>query len=80
MTVAVFAPAGTTTFAGAGTSNGLELASATVAPPAGAAAVSVTVAMNDVPPTTVARSSASVASEVAAAGVTVNTALLLLPP
>src|SRR4030095_6016184 len=52
---------------------------ATVAPPAGAGAVSVTVARNDVPPTTVARSSVSVASEGAGAGVTVSTALLLLP-
>ncbi len=78
MAVAVVAPAGTRTFAGGATSEGFELVKATVAPPAGAGALSVTVAMNGVPPTTLEWSSVSVASEGAGAGVTVNTAVLLL--
>jgi hypothetical protein len=77
--VAFVAPAGTTTFAGGTAREGFELVTATVVPPPGAGAVSVTVARNDTPPRTVFRLSVNFESEGAAAGVTVNTEVLVVP-
>ena len=74
------APDATTTLAGTIARCGSELLNVTVAPPLGAAEVNVIVAVVDVPPTTVVRSSTSVASEEAiVAGVTVNVVVLVTP-
>ena len=50
--VAVVSPAGTMTLAGTVAAAALELDSATEAPPAGAAAVRLTLPIDDVPPVT----------------------------
>jgi len=75
--VAVVAPAGTVTDAGTWAVAVLELVSVTNAPPAGAAAVNVTVPVDEVPPTTEVGFTLTPLSAAAAAGVTVNVAVRL---
>ena len=72
------APAGTVTLAGTVATARLPLESATPVPPAGAAALSVTVPIEEFPPTTLM--GLSLNEERAVAGVTVNKAALLAPP
>jgi hypothetical protein len=57
--VALVAPAGTVTLAGTVAADVLLLVSATTAPPVGAALLSATVPVEDIPPTTVVGFNAS---------------------
>jgi hypothetical protein len=78
--VTLVAPSGTVTCAGTDAAAVLLLASATDAPPDGAAEVSVTVAVEVVPPATVVGLRASEANEAPVAkGLTVSVALLVTP-
>jgi len=75
------APAATTTLAGTDASAGLELPSSTVAPPAGAGALSRTVPVTELPALTRVELSVSEARVVeTAAGLTVNVVVLVAPP
>lgn len=79
----VVVPAATTTFAGTVARLLLELVNATVAPPAGAAVVSVTVPLALLPPVTLDRprvSAASAGTGAAGAGLTVNVVVVVRPP
>ena len=76
--VAVVAPAATVTVAGTVAAFALLLASVTTRPPAGAAALSVTVPVVAAPPTTDAGLTATVLS--ATAGFTVRVAVFATPP
>ena len=78
--VALRATAGTLTLAGTVATVVFELASLTVMPLAPAGAVSVTVPLVAVPPTTFALASVSCASCGAAAGVSVNVVVFVAPP
>ena len=78
--VADVAPAGTDTAAGTMTLVGLSLTSATVAPPAGAAALSVTVPVGVLPPGTLVCWRLSDANVTAGGGFTVSVAVLVAPP
>jgi len=76
-------PAATTTVAGTDAMDVLELPSVTTAPALGAGAVSVTVPVEDPPPTTLAGLSVSVARAAgggAAGGLTVRVVVLVTPP
>jgi hypothetical protein len=75
--VAVVAPAATVTDAGTWVAAVFELVSVTNAPPAGAAAVNVTVPVDEAPPTTEVGFMLTPLSAAAAAGVTVNVAVRL---
>lgn len=77
------APSAMTTLAGTVASDVFELARFTVAPPAGAAAESVTVPVEVRPPTTVVGLSVSAASATGGGGTTglrVSTACFVTPP
>ena len=77
--VAPVAPAATVTLAG--TAAAVELLeSVTTEPPAGAAALNVTVPVEGLPPTTLVGLSDRADSVAAGAGVTVNVALRVVPP
>jgi hypothetical protein len=80
--VALVAPAAMTTLAGVLATLVLLVESATVAPPAGAAALNVTVPVEEFPPTTVVGFSVSEESVGGggAPGVTVREADLVTPP
>ena len=80
--VARVAPAGTVTLAGTVATDGLLLESDTTAPPLGAAALSVTVPVEDPsgPPTTLDGFSVSEVSVGRGAGVTVSAADCVTPP
>src|SRR5438128_753700 len=73
-------PAATVTFGGTAASAGLELASSTSAPPAGAGPESVTVPVEVEPPVTVDGLSVSDESLGGGGGVTVSVAVLVAPP
>ncbi len=75
--VAVVAPAATVTEAGTWAAAVFELVSVTTAPPAGAAALNVTVPVDEAPPITEAGFTLTPLS--AADGVTVNAAVWLTP-
>ena len=75
--VAVVAPAATVTLAGTVAADVLLLDSVTTAPPEGAPAVSVTVPVDPVPPTTLAGLSKTDAS--AGGGVTISPAVRVTP-
>jgi hypothetical protein len=77
VTVAVVAPAGTVTLAGTAAADGLELASATTAPPAGAGLFSLTVAVDGEPPVTLVGLSV-IADKIGA--LTVRLAVRVSPP
>ena len=78
--IADVAPAPMTIVVGTEASCGSELDNAIVAPPFGAGAVSETVAVTAVPPTTVDLFSVNVASDGdVAAGVTVNVVVFVMP-
>src|SRR5271154_4818859 len=77
---AEFFPAGTSTCAATVARVGLELASATVTPPLGAAALSVTVPVTALPPFAVVGLSVSAARTAAAAGLTVKVVVFVTPP
>jgi hypothetical protein len=76
---AELAPAGTRTLTGTLASAVFEDDKITVAPPLGAATLSVTVPVEDTPPTTLAGLSDSADSAAAGAGLTVNVAVLVTP-
>ena len=77
--VAVVAPAATVTFAGT-VADPVLLDSVTIAPPAGAALVSVTVPVDEVPPVTLVGLSASEDSDAGGGGgVTVRVAVRVTP-
>ena len=80
--VALVAPAATVTLAGTRAAVVLLLESATDAPPAGAAPLSVTVPVEELPPTTLVGFSANELSVIAGggAGCTVSEADLFAPP
>src|SRR2546422_3651657 len=73
-------PAATVTFGGTAATAGLELASVTSAPPAGAGPESVTVPVELEPPVTVDGLSVSDESLGRGGGVTVSVAVLVAPP
>ena len=73
--VAVVAPAATVTLAGTVAAEVLLLESVTTAPPAGAAALKVTVPVDELPPVTLAGFTLKLASDTTAAGFTVSVAL-----
>ncbi len=75
------APAGTVTVEGTAAVHGREEVSVTIAPPLGAGAVSVTVAVEELPPTTRVGLSAMDASAgaVVVAGLTVRRVLFVTP-
>lgn len=77
--VALVAPAATVTLAGTVVAAWL-VDKATAAPPAAAAALSVTVPVDELPPTTLVGLSESAESVTGAAGVTVRAADLRTPP
>jgi hypothetical protein len=77
--VAVVAPAATVIEAGTVAAAVLELDSVTTAPPAGAAAVNVTVPVAGLPPTIVDGATLTDVSAAATGGVTVNAAVLVTP-
>ena len=73
------APAGTSTLAGT-FANAFDESSDTVAPPAGAALVSVTVPVEDTPPTTLVGLSDRNDSAAGVGGLTVSVVVLITPP
>ena len=77
--VALVAPAATVTLAGTVAADAL-LERETTAPPLGAAPLSVTVPVDDVPPLTVAGLTATEDSTAAVAGFTVSRVVLVVPP
>ena len=78
--LALVAPAGTVTLGGTLAAE-LLLVSATTAPPGGATALSVTVAVEDCsPPTTLVGFSVKEAKVGSSTGFTVSTAVLVAPP
>ena len=72
-------PPATRTLAGTEASPVLELVSVTVTPPAGAAASSVTVPVDEIPPTTLVGLSNKVASAAAGCGLTVSVVVWVTP-
>lgn len=79
MKFAEVAPAGTSTLADTLAKAVLEESKDTVAPPMGAALVSVTVPVEDTPPTTLAGLRASDDSAAAGTGLTVSVLVLVSP-
>jgi hypothetical protein len=79
MNVADVWPAATRTFAGTDANAGLELLSATATPPPGAAAISVTVPMAEVPPRTGVGLRVSVAGAVGGGGLAVSVVVFVTP-
>jgi len=79
MKFAELAPAGTSTLAGTFASAAFDESSDTVAPPAGAALVSVTVPVEDTPPTTLVGLSDTDDSAAGVGGLTVSVLVLVTP-